>query len=63
MKVLTGIAIVNDSVGKRIAYTYSEITEEGTITSSNQKESFIVMDEDMKTIITQLEEKINLRLV
>ena len=46
MRILTGYAIVKDSVGNRITYTTSEVDEKGTIVSSNNKESFIVLDEE-----------------
>ena len=62
MKILTGFAVIKDSVGHRITYTYSEVDEQGTITSSNKKESFIVLDVDTKNLITQLEAKIEERL-
>lgn len=62
MKILTGYAVIKDSVGYRITYTYSEIDEQGTITSSNKKESYIVLDTETKTLIEQLENKIKERL-
>lgn len=62
MNILTGFAVIKDSVGHRITYTYSEIDEQGTVTSSNKKESFVVLDEDTKGLIKQLEEKISERL-
>lgn len=62
MKILTGFAIIKDSVGHRITYTYSEVDDQGTIISSNKKESFVVMDEEVKELIGQLESKITERL-
>lgn len=62
MKILTGFAIIKDSVGNRITYTTSEVDEKGTIVSSNNKESFIVLDTETNSIISQLEEKIKERL-
>lgn len=62
MKILTGFAVIKDSVGHRITYTYSEVDGQGTIISSNKKESFIVLDADTKNLITQLEGKIVQRL-
>ena len=61
MKILTGFAIIKDSVGNRITYTTSEVDEKGTIVSSNNKESFIVLDAETNSIIAQLEEKIKTR--
>lgn len=62
MKILTGFAIIKDSVGNRITYTHSEVDESGTIISSNNKESFIVMDEEVKVLIGKLEDRISERL-
>lgn len=62
MRILTGFAIVKDSVGNRITYTTSEVDEKGTIVSSNNKESFIVLDTETNDLIEQLEEKIKERL-
>jgi hypothetical protein len=62
MRILTGFAVIKDSVGYRITHTYSEVDEQGTITSSNKKESFIVLDDDTKNLIKQLENKITERL-
>lgn len=61
MKVLTGFAVIKDSVGTRIAYTSTNVNEEGKIISSNRKESFIVLDPDTKNLIQQLEDKITER--
>ena len=62
MKILTGFAIIKDSVGNRITYTTSEVDETGTIVSSNNKKSFIVLDDEVNNIISSLEEKIKERI-
>lgn len=62
MNILTGFAVIKDAVGNRITYTYSEVDDQGTITSSNKKESFIVLDSETKSLIEQLENKIKERL-
>ena len=62
MKILTGFAVVTDSIGKRIAYTYSEVDEVGNIIKSNTKESYVVLSEEELTLINNLEEKIKSRL-
>ncbi len=62
MKMLTGFAVVKDSVGNRITFTTTEVDESGMITSSNNKESFIVLDPETNALITQLEEKIKNRV-
>lgn len=62
MKILTGFAVVKDSVGNRITFTTSEVDEAGTIVSSNNKESFIVLDTETNNLILQLENKIKERI-
>lgn len=62
MKILTGFAVIKDSVGNRITYTHSEVDEKGNIISSNNKESYIVLDTETKVLIEELENKINERL-
>lgn len=61
-KILTGYAVIKDSEGYRITYSYSIVNEYGTIVKSNVKESFIVLDTNTKNLITQLEAKIEQRL-
>lgn len=63
MKVLTGFAVVTDAVGKRIAYTFSELNEHGMVVDSNVKESYVVLEQDELNLITSIEEKIKTRLV
>lgn len=62
MKKLTGFAVVNCEVGKKIAYTYSEIDENGNITKSNIKESYAVINESLITAINEIEKNISDRL-
>jgi len=62
MKKLTGFAVVNCEVGKKIAFTYSILDDSGNITKSNTKESFVVMDEPTLTIIQTIEDNINTRI-
>ena len=61
MKILTGFAVIKDSVGNRITYTTSEVDEKGTIVSSNNKESFIVLDSEFNELISKVETKIKER--
>lgn len=44
MKNIKGFAIANDGVMKRIAITYDEITEDGTIENANVKVNRIITD-------------------
>lgn len=59
MLMLTGVAIVTTAEGKRITYSFSEVDENGTIVKSNVKRSFIAVDEELKSIIEQLEAKVS----
>jgi len=61
-KVLQGFAVVNSNIGKTLVYTYSEIDEKGSIVKSNIKETIAIVDEEEKTFVSKLEEKINARL-
>lgn len=56
MKILTGFAVLNDRNGKRITYTYDVVDETGSVTESNNKESYIVLDEETKSAISALEQ-------
>lgn len=53
------------SEGIRLSYTYSELNSEGDIVSSNNRKSFIVVDEDillkLKEVKEYLEDKENER--
>lgn len=62
MKILTGFAVIKDSIGNRITFTTTEVNESGTIVSSNNKASFIVLDDETNNIIGQLERKIKERI-
>lgn len=62
MKIITGFAIINSDIGKKIAYTFSEVDEDGNVTKSNIKESFAIIDEKVLNAITTIENKIKTRL-
>lgn len=62
MKILTGFAVLNDRNGKRITYTYDVVDEMGSVTESNNKESYIVLDEETKSAISALEQLIENRM-
>ena len=52
MKILTSFIALNTGEGERISFTYSEVGEDGTIISQNNKKNFLVPhrigDENMK---------------
>lgn len=62
MKLLGGMAIINDSIGKRITFSYSEVDEGGNLIERNKKKSYMVMDEETLGIIEQLEEKVKIKM-
>lgn len=55
MNILTGFAVINDRNGKRISYTYDVVNDEGDLLESNNKKSYIVLDESHKNTINELE--------
>ena len=59
MLKLTGVAIITTAEGKRITYSYSDVSDDGSIKASNIKRSFIAVDEELKSIIEQLESKVS----
>ncbi|ERK30339.1 hypothetical protein [Clostridium intestinale] len=59
MLKLTGVAIITTAEGKRLTYSYSDVGDDGTIKASNIKRSFIAVDEELKSIIEQLESKVS----
>ena len=62
MKILTSFAVLNDRNGKRITYTYDVVDETGSVTESNNKESYIVLDEETKSAISALEQLVENRM-
>ena len=62
MKILTGFAVLNDRNGKRITYTYAVVDEMGSVTESNNKESYIVLDEETKSAVSALEQLVENRM-
>lgn len=47
IKKLTSFTMLTTGEGTRIAYTYSEISENGTLVSQNNRGNFIVMNPDV----------------
>ena len=54
MKVVTSITAWNDSVGKRVSITYSEVDETGKIISDNGRIDKVVVDKNAKDTIDDL---------
>lgn len=55
IKQLASFAVLNVNGGQRISYTFDEIdAETGDVISSNQKESFYVVDDTLKKEIEDI---------
>lgn len=54
MKVLTSFIALNTGEGERISFTYSEVGEDGTIISQNNKKNFLVLNKELKTHISEI---------
>lgn len=59
MKILSSFAVVNTGEGKRIAYTYSVFDEMGKPTSRNNKESALVLSDEVAAHIAAVEQFIS----
>lgn len=62
MKILTGFAVIKDNVGNKLTFTVTEVDEQGTVVSSNEKTSFIVTEKETNDLIAALEDKIKERI-
>lgn len=62
IKLLGGMAIINDSIGKRITYSYSVVNQDGKILEDNKRESYLVLDQETLDLITKLEEKVKIKM-
>lgn len=63
MKTLTGLAVSEVQEGKMLTFTYSEINDQGVIVRNNERESRIVMDEDLKKKIQEIQDYIKTNLL
>lgn len=62
MKKVTGISFVRTAEGLRVAYAYSEIDENGNVTASNERGSYINVDEGTEAFVAGLEAAITARI-
>ncbi len=51
MKKLTSFTELTTGEGSRIAYTYSEIDEDGNLVAQNKKGNFVVVNSDVQDAI------------
>lgn len=56
---LTGIAIITTGEGERISFTFTTLDSEGNIISTNNKGSFIVMNDELQEHITAIKNYVN----
>lgn len=56
---LTGIAIITTGEGERISFTFTTLDSDGNIISTNNKGSFIVMNDELQEHITAIKNYVN----
>lgn len=54
MKTITGISFIKTAEGDRVAYTVTEMDEQGNILKSNVKKSFIAVEDKFKKQIDDI---------
>lgn len=59
MKIITSFTKLTTGEGTRIVWTYSEIDENGKLISQNNRENFILMDDETKRHLEAVEEYIS----
>ena len=59
MKQLSSLMVLNVNGGDRVSYTYDEVDPEtGDLLSTNNKESFFVVDETLRSSINDIRDYI-----
>ena len=58
MKQLSSFLALNVNGGDRISFTYDEIGDSGEISNANVKESFFVVDEDLREHVNAIRDYI-----
>ncbi len=62
MKILTSFAYIKTRNGGRIAYTYDICDEKGNLKDTNIKESFLVIEQEYKDAVENLEQLVENRM-
>lgn len=62
MKKVTGISFVRTAEGLRVAYAYSEIDNNGNVVESNNRGSYINVDDATEEFVSNLEKEIRKRI-
>ena len=61
MKQLSSFMVLNVNGGDRVSYTYDEVNDTGDLLSTNNKESFVVVDESLRADINGIRDYIRER--
>ena len=59
MKKLTSFTKLTTGEGMRIAFTFSEVDDRGKLMSQNNKGNFILVDDEIKAKVDDIEKFIN----
>lgn len=59
MKKLTSFTKLTTGEGMRIAFTFSEVDDRGKLVSQNNKGNFILVDDEIKAKVDDIEKFIN----
>lgn len=59
MKLLTSFTKLTTGEGIRVAYTYSEVDEEGKLISQNNRGNFIAIDQELRKHIEAVDSYIS----
>ena len=62
MKKVTGISFVHAPEGLRVAYSYSELDDDGNVISSNNRSSYINSDDAVAKFVSDMEVSILQRI-
>ena len=62
MKKVTGISFVHAPEGLRVAYSYSELVDDGNVISSNNRSSYINSDDAVAKFVSDMEVSILQRI-
>lgn len=60
--VIKGFTMLKTAEGMRVSYVYSVIDQDGNVTKENINESFVVMDDELKTNINSIVSFIETRM-
>lgn len=62
LRVLTSFTKFTTAEGQRISYTWSEIEDDGSVISQNNKANFVATDPELLLALATVDERITERL-